>query len=186
MRDANKGKEEAVQQIIGLRDEIKQLKKEDKVRYKEVYSTLINSLNSENAVPRTNFYKDNKVEFRYPKAPNKLDQYKVEQHRYYLGTPINLDKKRHKKHTATIMSLDGPIKSTTKEISIDTPRINSPPEAGSSSYFNNVRRVNAGRLKQLKDIEHKQRGFYDQIDEFIKNDQVRMENARFAKDLETL
>ena len=157
-----------MREMIALRNDIKRLKKDDKVRYKEVYSTIINTLNEENALPRTNFNKE-AVKFRLPKASDKLDQYKVEHHRFYVGTPEKLDKKKARKQQYETLADTG----GENDISIDAPRINSPPEAKNSAYFEKVRRRNEGRLLNLKKVERKEKEFYDRVDEFIQNDQTR-------------
>ncbi len=167
-------------QIVALRDEIKQLKHEDRARYRDVYSTLIHSLTAENELPRTQFDKK-PVHFKYPmKESNILDRYKVEQHRFFMSTPRRLGKGKRRKDwnaNATSKLANGGRNADDNDDSVDLPRISSPPEAGSNGYFEVVRRKNAARLQQLAEIEHKNKGFYDMVDDFIRDDQKRMAGA---------
>ncbi len=160
-----------MEQIVALRGEIKRIKQEDRVRQQDVYTTLINSLTAENAVPRTLFDKK-PVHFKYPqKESSKLDDYKVQQHRFFMSSPQVIKNKKKRKSNK---SNDASKYVDECDDCLDVPHVTSPKDAGNSAYFEKVRKKNLARLRQLSEIEHKARGFYDMVDDFIRNDQRRL------------
>jgi len=166
--------------MISLRTDIKKLKKEDKLRYKEVYQTLIDTLNEPNMIKRTDFNKNSKVKFKFPKKPtDKIEQYKIDNHEYYISSPVSLSlkkKNRHKKAGYKSYAAADELLNDADD-PIDVPRVSSPPEGKDSDYFLKLRSKNAERLNKITEAEKKNKGYYEEINDFIEKDQKKSNNV---------
>ena len=150
-------KENQIRKLKELKNDVKLIKLSDRIRYRDVYSTLIeNARKSNNNIGRTELRNPpKKAIFRYPnEEENKIDQYHVKLHRQELTTPIDFNKRKNKQLKFWI-SLDN------MEV-----RPNYDNSRKSSNQLDKHHAKNMKRLKKLKNKE-KNINLYDRVSKFM-------------------